>query len=307
MSSHTLRYEPRILSGREFSAQEIQDIQETVQVYGRLGWTELVLTICEHLQWVTPAGRYKADSCGKALRKLEGQGLLKLPVPQKVLNGWGKPEAVVLRARTEPEPEIVGGVAEVTPVEVQPVRDKEAVGLWNEYVQRYHSLGSKRPFGAHPRYFVLGRGGMRLGCLLFAASAWALEKRDTWIGWTARDRVQRLHRVVGNTRFLLFPWVHLKNLASKALSLVAQRIREDWQQRYGYRPVLLETFVDVEHYRGTCYQAANWIALGQTQGRGRMDRHTQYLSRPRWIYVYPLVREFRAVLCGSGQLGGCGQ
>jgi len=135
--------------------------------------------------------------------------------------------------------------------------------------------------------------------MLFASSAWALAERDTWIGWSERDRARRLNWVLNQTRFLVFPWVQVKNLASKALSLATLRIGRDWQERYGYQPVLLETFVDAERYIGTCYKAANWIRLGLTRGRGRMDRHTRYLSTPKVIYVYPLVAEFRAFLCGQ--------
>ena len=171
--------------------------------------------------------------------------------------------------------------------------------LWNEYVHRYHVLGYKRPFGAHQRYFIVGGPGRRLGCLLFASSAWALTARDEWIGWTEADRAQRLNWVVTNTRFMIFPWVRVRNLASKALSLAASRIREDWQRRYGYGPVLLETFVEAERYRGTCYQAANWIRVGMTAGRGRMDRRDRRLLAPKWIFVYPLVPEFRSFLCGE--------
>jgi hypothetical protein len=211
---------------------------------------------------------------------------------------------IVLGAGSDPEEEIVGTVRDVAPLKLEPVRGKEAIRLWNEYVHRYHPLGYKRPFGAHQRYFLVGKVGRRLGCLLFASSAWALQERDRWIGWTERDRAQRLNWVVANTRFLIFPWVRVKNLASKALSLAAQRIRGDWEQRYGYGPVLLETFVEVARYPGTCYQGANWICLGVTQGRGRMDRHTRYLSTPRAIYVYPLVAEFRAVLQGESGAGG---
>ena len=296
---------PSFLSGREFTAQEIQDIQETVRVYWRLSWTELVLTVCEHLGWVSEAGQYKVDSCKKALCKLEAQGLVKLPARRpSAANSWGHQEPLVLSTASEAQAELGGSVRDVAPVEVEAVRAQAAIRLWNEYVERYHPLGYKRPFGAHQRYFVVGAGGRQLGCLLFAASAWALAERDAWIGWTVRDRAQRLKLVVGNTRFLLFPWVRVKNLASKALGLAAQRIREDWQQRYGYRPVLLETFVEIERYRGTCYQAANWIYLGQTQGRGRMDRHHQHPSKVRAIYVYPLVSKFRSLLQGPRTEGG---
>lgn len=287
---------PTFLCGREFTAQEIQDIQETVRVFWRLSWAELVQTICEHLDWVTPVGRYKLDSCAKALVKLEALGLLNLP-PRRAQQRTRASE-IAVGARTDPEEEIVGTVRDVRPVTLEPVGAKEAIDLWNEYVQRYHPLGYKRPFGAHQRYFLMGGGGRRLGCLLFAAAAWALRERDQWIGWTERDRAQRLNWVVANTRFVLFPWVRVKNLASKALSLAAQRIRRDWEERYGYAPVLLETFVEVGRYAGTCYQAANWIGLGVTRGRGRMDRGKQYLSTPRAIYMYPLVADFRSFLQG---------
>lgn len=288
---------PTFLSGRYFTAQEVQDIQETIESCG-LGWTELVETICEHLQWVTPAGRNKADSCAKALMKLERQGLLRLPARTRV--GKGKEKAIEVGTRTDPEKELSGTVRNLEPVEVAPVLGREAIRLWNEYVERYHGLGYKRPFGAHQRYFIVDGSGRRLGCLMFAASAWALSERDEWIGWSARDRAQRLNGVVANTRFLIFPWVRVRNLASAALSRVAARIGRDWQERYGYAPVLLETFVDAELYRGTCYQAANWIRLGMTAGRGRMDQHTRYLSTPKIIYVYPLVQDFQMVLRGDG-------
>ncbi|MEW5817492.1 MAG: Druantia anti-phage system protein DruA [Spirochaetota bacterium] len=161
------------------------------------------------------------------------------------------------------------------------------------------SLSIRLPFGAHQRYFILSRDERFLGCILFSAAAWALEARDQWIGWTQNDRSRRLHLVVNNARYLIFPWVHVKNLASKALSLAAKQIGYDWQERYGYSPVLLETFVDPEEYRGTCYKAANWVMLGWTAGRGRMDRYKQYLSSPKHIYVYPLHRDFRSILRGE--------
>lgn len=285
------------LSGRDFTADEIAQVRETVGVCSALPWYELVQTICEHLGWVTPAGRYKIASCAKALATLERAGLLTLPA--KRVSGGG-PQTVVIGVDTDAEGVLTGTVRDIAPVAVTPVTAKSEMPLWNAYVQRYHGLGFRRPFGAHQRYFVVGAGGRRLGCLLFASAAWALAARDRWIGWTARDRAQRLNWVLANTRFLLFPWVRVNNLASTALSLVAKRIRPDWQERYGYAPVLLETFVDAARYRGTCYQAANWIRVGETAGRGRMDRYTRYLSTPKVIYVYPLIRGCRPFLRGDG-------
>lgn len=284
------------LSGREFTADEVAQVCETVRVCSALPWFEIVQTVCEHLGWVTPAGRYKVASCAKALAVLERRGLLTLPA--KRVRPCG-PQQVVMGADTDAEALVTGTVREIGPVAVVPVTETGEMRRWNGYVARYHPQGYQRPFGAHQRYFVMGAGERRLGCLLFAASAWALAARDRWIGWTARDRAQRLNWVVANTRFVLFPWVQVKNLASTALARVARRIRADWQARYGYGPVLLETFVDPARFRGTCYQAANWIRVGETTGRGRMDRETRYLSTPRVIYVYPLVPGWRSVLRGE--------
>jgi len=285
----------RFLSGRKFTAQEIQDIQETIESCG-LSWHELLHTICEHLKWVTPAGQNKVGSCAKALTMLEAEGLVRLPAKQACK---GSKQTIALGEGTEPEEEVRGTVRDHAPVQLQPVGSKERMRLWNEYVERYHPLGYKRPFGAHQRYFIEGKGGRRLGCLLFGPSAWALAERDEWIGWSVRRRAQRLNWVVANSRFLILPWVRVRNLASTALALAAARIGKDWQERYGYAPVLLETFVEPKQYRGTCYQAANWIRLGMTAGRGRMDRHTQYLSSPKILYVYPLTPDFRARLRGQ--------
>jgi hypothetical protein len=230
------------------------------------------------------------------LRKLESQGVIKLPAKRS--KGGSKDQRITPTLQTDAPGEIILDLSQVG-IWVQPVRESAQIRLWNEYVERYHFLGYKRPFGAHQRYFILSDQGQPLGCVLFAAAAWALEARDQWIGWTRIDRSKRLHLVVNNTRFLIFPWVKVKNLASKSLSLAIKRIGADWQERYGYQPVLLETFVDKEKYHGTCYRAANWIYLGETAGRGRMDRYKQYLSSSKHIYVYPLHRDFRSILRGE--------
>lgn len=144
---------------------------------------------------------------------------------------------------------------------------KNSTGLWNEYVSRYHYLGYKRPFGCFLRCFVQSPQGL-LGCLMFQGASKALRSRDRWIGWTQTQRLRNLPWVINNTRFLIFPWVQLKNLASHILGQVARRIREDWQDRWGYSPVLMETFVDPHHYQGSCYKGANWQYLAMSTGDG---------------------------------------
>lgn len=296
--------EPILLCGREFTIQELQDIRETVRMFPLLSRKELGLTICENLNWAAPNGRYKIDACRQLLIKLEAQGVLRLPDLRKTIPGK---KTIIPGVLTDAESTLAGTVSQFDPIHLVTVRKPEEIRLWNEYVDRYHVLGYKRPFGAHQRYFIVSQTDSeyrRLGCLLFAASAWALADRDRWIDWSEADRSQRLHLIVNNTRFLIFPWVTIKNLASKALSLAIKRIGEDWQERYGFKPVLLETFVDLEKYQGTCYKAANWQLIGETVGRGRMDRHSQYLSSPKKIFVYPLVKDFRRALRVKPEEGG---
>lgn len=297
--NHVSEEDTILLSGRFFTHQELQDVIYIVQRFPLLSRNELAMTICEGLPWVAPNGKYKIEACLKLLEKLSSQGKIVLPPKRHERSPKQKP--ILSALITETATEITGSARDYQPIELEPVRSKEGIRLWNEYVERYHVLGYKRPFGAHQRYFIWSGNEpkQRLGCLLFSASSWALSERDTWIGWNKEARSQRLHLIVNNSRFLIFPWVKVKNLASKVLSLAARQVPIDWRKRYGFEPVLLETFVDVELYQGTCYQAANWVYLGQTTGRGRMDRYTQHLSSPKRIYMFPLRRDFRAILCGE--------
>ncbi|MGI6596417.1 MAG: DUF4338 domain-containing protein [bacterium] len=288
-----------LLCGRWFTEQELEDVKYIVRMFPNLSRHELANTICEGLSWVLPNGNYKIESCYQLLEKLEKQSEIVLPQKREYISS-GEPK-IKPGPRTKPRPDIKGSVSDIAPIELEAVLSRDKRHLWDEYVERYHILGYRRPFGAHQRYFI--RSGIepkeRLGCLLFSASAWALAERDKWIGWEKEDRSQRLHLIVNNSRFLIFPWVKVKNLASKALSLAARQVPLDWLDRYGFEPVLLETFVDAALYQGTCYQAANWIYVGETAGRGRMDRYKEYPSSPKKIYMYPLRPDFRDILLGK--------
>lgn len=135
-----------------------------------------------------------------------------------------------------------------------------------------------------------------LALLGFGASAWQSAPRDQFIGWTHAQRQRNLHLIVNNARFLILPWVTSKNLASKILALAARRLPEDWQRRYGYRPVLMETFVEKNRFSGTCYQAANWTCVDQTQGRGKLGPSGKQRVPVKDLWLYPLDRHFRSSL-----------
>jgi hypothetical protein len=175
--------------------------------------------------------------------------------------------------------------------------------LWNELIERYHYLGYAPLPGAQMRYLVFS-GPRLLAALGFGAAAWKVAPRDRFIGWNDDQRRRHLHLVVNNARFLILPWVTSPNLASCILGRILQQLPEDWKSRYGYRPVLLETFVQQERFRGTCYRAANWLRVGQTQGRGKLDCHHRPRLPVKDVYVYPLQKDFRATLCLTSPSAG---
>ena len=172
---------PVLISGRYFTAQELREIQETVCMFPKLSRLELAKTICENISWVTPAGEYKLASCKKLLEKLESQGIVTLPAKQedKIHDNRDK---ISFSSLTDAGLPVEGGMSEFEPIVLEPVLDRLGIRLWNEYVHRYHLLGYNRPFGAHQRYFIVSGSEQKTGCFLFAASAWALQARDQWLG-----------------------------------------------------------------------------------------------------------------------------
>lgn len=167
--------------------------------------------------------------------------------------------------------------------------------MWNEYIHRYHYLGYKTLPGAQLRYFVTSDNTL-LALSGFGASAWQTAPRDRFIGWSHEQRQKNLHLIVNNARFLILPWVQSKNLASMILARAARQLPDDWEKRYHYRPVLLETFVEKRRFAGTCYKAANWVMVGETQGRGKLGPAGKQSVSIKDIGPYPLVRNFRVVL-----------
>jgi len=284
-----------VYSGRNFTSEEIELIQWTRKRYPQLSRTELANTICEFLGWTTPAGRVKRAQCASFLEILEEDGLIKLP-PLEVVKQRVPLNSKVSEFQIDTTP-IIGELKALEPIHLEIARAGTNLKRWRHYVNKYHMLGDKQVFGSRLAYFIKS-GATILGCLQFSASSWALSSRDEWIGWKVQDRKLRLHLIVNNSRYLILPWVNVKNLASKVLSLAIRQIQEDWLREYCYAPVLLETFVDTSHFAGTCYKASNWIYLGETQGRGRMDREKEYALSRKAIYMYPLQNDFKDCLKG---------
>jgi hypothetical protein len=254
--------------------------------------TRLAESLCREFGFLDARGRPRVFTCLKALRDLEREGHFQLPPRQlDIVSKW--------RARRlsgpvpEPEgvPEEAGDVGGLRLVLINP-DDDALMRTWFELIAREHPQQDRRLVGRQLRYLVGSEHGW-LGAIGFSASALRLEARDQWIGWTDEQQQRHQDRVVNLSRFLIRPSVHCRNLASHVLSMCLRRVAQDFETRYGQRPWLLESFVDVERHAGTCFQAANWQRIGQTKGRGRNDRLRRAPESVKDIYVYPLVGDFR--------------
>jgi hypothetical protein len=280
--------------GRVLTAGELDLVRQIIADFPRLSQAELACTICELMQWRRPNGKLKNPECVEWLQKWQPV----LPALPKlgVTKPRGAHRLLAEDSQSDPQPPLRGRLIDYRPLRLQLIEDLAGRRLFQQYIQRYHPLGYRVPYGAQLRYLVRAASQDVLACLLFTSAAWKMAPRDNWIGWTDQARRANLSRVVNNARFLILPWVAVPHLASHILALAARQLLTDWLAAYQVRPVLLETLVD-RPYTGTCYRAANWIAVGQTQGRGRMDRTHQAQGTAKNILLYPLEPHWRQRLC----------
>lgn len=283
--------------GQRVTEADLELVQEVVSSC-KFSRKELAHTICELLEWKRVNRKLKGQECVYWLEELENRGLIKLPAPKKAVSRASR-SLIELTARSEEQEGIRGSAKDVMPVQLRCVEGSSDLAYWKELIARYHYLGYRVPFGANLQYFIeitTIKGSAIAGCLQFSSPAWRVEVRDQWIGWDNTTREKRLQLIVSNSRFLILPWIEIKGLASHVLSLVTRQMPADWCKSYGLQPLLLETFVEQGRYAGTCYRAANWICLGETRGRGRMDRHNQYAEPVKTVWVYPLQKRSREIL-----------
>jgi hypothetical protein len=285
--------------GRTFTVDEIRLMRQIAADCSGLSTTEIARTICELLDWKRPTGRLKNHECRQLLERLADQGWLQLPPLREV--GPRGPRRIAWTPAGDPQPVIAGSARDFEPLTLTLVEARSPdSALWNELVDRHHYLGHRVPFGASLRYLVRSQplGETILACLQWSSPAWKMAARDRWIGWDDRQRRRNLQRIVNQSRFLIVPWVRVPGLASKILAHCVHSLPDDFECRYGRRPLLLETLVEAKRFSGTCYRAANWIFLGETRGRGRMDRHNRAdMSSTKLVFVYPLCRSVQKRLC----------
>jgi hypothetical protein len=281
------------IQGRILSLKDVEWIRSLIADHPDWHRSRLSQEICAAWNWVNANGMLKDMACRTMLLKLERLGYLRLPAARSV----GVGNAVRIRAPVvHSRAEIACSLRDLTPLRIEAVRDAATSRLFKHLLTEYHYLGFSGTVGENMKYMVYDRLQRPLACLLFGSAAWKVSSRDEWIGWTPSLRQANLPFITNNTRFLILPWVRVPHLASHLLASIARRISDDWMQKYGHPIHLLETFVERGRFRGICYRAANWICVGQTQGRSRNDTDRTLHVPVKDIYLYPLLPNARSVL-----------
>ena len=287
---------PKIVQGRDVSAADVELIGALLASNPSWHRTRLSRELCARWDWRNAKGRLKDMACRSLLLKLEQAGLIVLPArhkePVNHLRRGAAPSAALGSDEIESPLKALG------PVGLKLVDGPKSRELFAGYLS-HHYLGYAGSVGENMKYLAVDERGRALACVLFGSAAWKVRARDEFIGWDEACRRGHLHLVTNNMRFLILPWVRVPHLASHVLGQAARRISADWQERYGHPIHLLETFVERDRFRGTVYRAANWIAVGETQGRTRNDRHHNISTARKDIFVYPLTKKFRQLLCSK--------
>jgi len=283
-----------VICGQEFKEEIIKQIQTTIEMEPEISRRKLSMKVCQWLNWRAPNGKYKDMSCRVALVKLQRMGLIELP--ETGTNGFHRGQR---KCDEQCGQEAFLGecqLEELGEVELVAIEsgERKTSQIWNGLMSRYHYLGAGQLCGAQIRYLIKSSTQGWLGGVSFSGAAWRVGARDNWIGWSEQARRENLNKVVCNSRFLIVPKV--ANLASHVLSLCVKRIGGDWVERYGFSPLLLETYVERDRFEGTCYRAANWVYVGTSKGRGRQDRDRRYGVAIKDVYLYPLHEKASIIL-----------
>lgn len=278
--------------GRDLNAEDISFIQATILEHYDKGRTRISQLLCKSWRWVQPSGELKEYAARDLLLRLEEKGFVKLPPRIKRNNNLKKKNFAQIPFFQKTALNGSAGNYQQPCVELV---NPQTSYLWDYLIYHYHYLRLPKLVGKYQRHLVF-ISGQPVACLAWASAAWKVKVREQFIGWEEPIKRKNLHLIANNTRFLILPWVNVKYLASKILSLSAGRLSHDWEQTYAHPVYLAETFVDIARFKGTCYRAANWIEIGRTKGSAKKGNDYQYHGQPKAIYLYPLHRHFRRFL-----------
>ncbi len=284
-----------VYRGRVVTEADIAFLQQLIQDHPHLSRRALSQKVCAAWNWVQPNGQPRDMVCRGLMLALYRAGHIELPPRQKTPRNPLAERSRPAAAEIDRTP-LRTSLRAIQPLQLEQVRRTRAEPLFNSLIEQYHYLGYTQPVGEQLKYLVSAQG-RPLACLAWSSAPRHLGCRDRFIGWSAEARRRNLHLLAYNLRFLILPWVQVPHLASHVLARMARQLSGDWQQVYGHPVHFLETFIEPERFRGTCYLAANWIRLGRTTGRGKNDQ-TGRANRPiKEVLGYPLRADFRRLLC----------
>ena len=278
----------------------IMQINSVIAEHPDWNRTKISQHMCELWDWRMPNGLAKDMSCRDMLRALDKAGKIILPKAVKG-GGYASKKIKYMQAFIHDETPVETGLATLQPLRVKVVEEKWTVNEFKTYIEHFHYLGFDRTVGENMKYMVYSADGRLLACLLFGSAAWSCHDRDAHIGWSRQSRKSNLQEMTNNVRFLVPQWIKVPHLASHILSLISRRLSSDWEKKYGHPIYCLETFVECDRFRGTCYKAANWVYVGKTMGRGRDDIDRSASLPIKHIYLYPLHRKYRQLLGRNGE------
>jgi len=281
------------IQGRILSQEDMDWIRSLISDHPDWHRSRLSLEICAAWNWVNAKGQVKDMACRTMLLKLERLGYLQLPAARSVSVGNSVRTLTPVAHSTT---EIVCSLQDLTPLRIELVQDRASSQFFKHLLAEYHYLGFSGTVGENMKYMVYDQQQRPLACLLFGSAAWKVSSRDVWIGWKATQQQANLSYITNNMRFLILPWVRVPHLASHLLARISRRISVDWLEKYGHPIHLLETFVEQDRFRGTCYRAANWIRVGQTLGRSRNDANRTLQVPIKDVYLYSLIPNVHKVL-----------
>ena len=288
--------EEMICQGRSVSASELRWLQSWLVDQKEKSRHRLTLELCKRWQWRTATGRLKNYAARSFLLKLERRGLISLPPVRGTMRRRSWLNSFNRRLDFVPAP-ITGTLSDLLPVRmILCSSGSSEESIFRSHLSTHHYLGFGKTVGENLQYLIQDRQGRDLACLLFGSAAWKIQDRDRFIGWNDGSRSKHLNQITNNTRFLILPWVKIPHLASHILSKVLRCLPHDWQRKYGHPIHLVETFVEKDRFRGTCYKAANFLYAGETKGRSRQDRDQTLCVPVKDVYLYPLHRNFREAL-----------
>ena len=298
--------EASIIQGRQIGAAELDQVRHLLASHPDWSRRRLSEELATLWNWRNGAGQLKDMATRTLLLKLEQRGWLELPprriTPSNRMRHKGLPQPGL----AAPQASVTGPLQELLPLHITECSHADQASgqrsLFDALLHQHHYLSHRGSVGENLQYLVRDARARPLACVLFGAAAWQCAARDHYIGWDNGVRVQHLHLIANNTRFLLLPWVvGVAHLAGHVLSRITQRVSPDWQAKYGHPLYLLETFVQADRFTATAYRAANWVRVGQTKGRTRQDRPdgTRHQAAIKDVYLYPLHRHFRQHLQGQ--------